>query len=106
MSRSPNAAHYALADVERKFKRENKRFVVVTQNIDELHKKALSENVIELHGTLFKTRCTSCGDVAKNYDSPIAPKLKETEFDDSEPPVNIPIKELPTCKKCSVGLLR
>jgi NAD-dependent deacetylase len=54
---SPNACHRALVELERKL---GERMLLVTQNIDGLHQKAGSENVIELHGNLFKTRCSRC----------------------------------------------
>jgi NAD-dependent deacetylase len=53
----PNAAHRALADVERRL---GDRFLLVTQNIDGLHLAAGSERVIELHGNLMYSRCTIC----------------------------------------------
>jgi NAD-dependent deacetylase len=49
----PNAGHYALAKLEDKFD-----VVIVTQNVDNLHEKAGSSNVIHLHGELFKSRST------------------------------------------------
>ncbi|HWQ45781.1 MAG TPA: NAD-dependent deacylase, partial [Longilinea sp.] len=52
----PNAAHYALADLERKGKIQ----VVVTQNIDSLHQHAGSQQVLELHGTLTTLTCPGC----------------------------------------------
>lgn len=54
----PNPGHTALAQIERKF---GERFTLVTQNVDGLHQKAGSKNVIELHGSLYRTRCTECG---------------------------------------------
>jgi hypothetical protein len=36
-----------------------------------------SENIIELHGSLFKTRCTGCGVVEENRDSPICESLRD-----------------------------
>lgn len=51
---SPNAAHRALAEVERRCPRE---VTVVTQNVDGLHRRAGSSNVIELHGSIFRSRC-------------------------------------------------
>lgn len=50
----PNAAHYALAELEKNFDGE---FLLVTQNIDNLHEQAGSENVIHMHGELLKARC-------------------------------------------------
>ncbi|MBQ4347007.1 MAG: NAD-dependent protein deacylase [Firmicutes bacterium] len=53
----PNYAHKALADLEACGKLK----AVVTQNIDDLHQKAGSKNVLELHGTLFRNYCIKCG---------------------------------------------
>jgi NAD-dependent deacetylase len=44
----PNAGHYAIAELEKYFE----RFAVVTQNIDNLHRRAGSKNVFELHGNI------------------------------------------------------
>jgi NAD-dependent deacetylase len=52
----PNAAHDAIADIERRVP----EFLLVTQNIDGLHARAGSENIIELHGTLRRVRCFDC----------------------------------------------
>ncbi|MGL4791937.1 MAG: NAD-dependent protein deacylase, partial [Anaerotignaceae bacterium] len=52
----PNKAHYALAKLEKMGKVKS----VVTQNIDNLHQKAGSEKVLELHGTLYKNYCLKC----------------------------------------------
>jgi NAD-dependent deacetylase len=52
----PNPAHIALAKLE-KAKRIHS---IITQNIDGLHQKASSENVIEMHGTLRTLSCTQC----------------------------------------------
>jgi len=53
----PNAGHRALAEIE---KRLGDRFLLVTQNIDGLHHRAGSERVIEIHGSLFRTKCSRC----------------------------------------------
>ena len=50
----PNSAHFALAELEKKFTGE---FLLVTQNIDNLHEQAGSRNVIHMHGELLKARC-------------------------------------------------
>ncbi len=57
----PNAAHKKLAELEA----AGKLTAVVTQNIDGLHQKAGSRNVFELHGSIHRNYCTSCG---KFYD--------------------------------------
>ncbi|MBW1810543.1 MAG: NAD-dependent deacylase [Deltaproteobacteria bacterium] len=53
----PNDAHYALAALEEKELLD----VIVTQNIDNLHQRAGSQEVIEFHGTSQKLVCTNCG---------------------------------------------
>jgi NAD-dependent deacetylase len=54
---APNAGHEALARVERRLL---DRFLLVTQNVDGLHLRARSERVVELHGNLFTSRCSTC----------------------------------------------
>jgi NAD-dependent deacetylase len=54
----PNAAHTALARLEREWPDE---LLVVTQNIDDLHERAGSRNVLHMHGELKKVRCETCG---------------------------------------------
>ncbi|KAH9503490.1 NAD-dependent protein deacylase sirtuin-5, mitochondrial [Bulinus truncatus] len=107
-SKSPNPAHIAIAECERRLKQQGRKVVVITQNIDELHKAAGSQNIIELHGNLFTTRCTKCRDVAENKDSPICPALAgKGEPDPTAADAKIPEDQLPRCKKgnCN-GLLR
>ena len=53
----PNQAHIRLAELEK----EGKLRAVITQNIDGLHQAAGSKNVLELHGTLHRAYCSSCG---------------------------------------------
>jgi len=53
---NPNKAHYFLADLEKKGILKG----VITQNIDNLHQKAGSKNVIEFHGTANKIECIKC----------------------------------------------
>ena len=53
----PNPGHVALAEAE---ERMGDRFLLVTQNIDGLHQRAGSRRVIEIHGSLFRTRCFDC----------------------------------------------
>lgn len=106
LTKEPNEAHRALAQAEKELAEQGKRLVVITQNIDELHRRAGSNNVIELHGTLFKTQCTKCGDVSVNKNSPIVPALAgKGSPDPSVMDSKIPLNELPRCSKCT-GLLR
>lgn len=53
----PNAAHKALARLEEALGDD---FLLVTQNIDDLHKRAGSQRILPMHGELRKARCTSC----------------------------------------------
>lgn len=53
----PNDCHKALAKLEEMGKLK----AVITQNIDDLHQRAGSKNVLELHGTLYKNYCMKCG---------------------------------------------
>ena len=65
----PNAAHRKLAEMEDSGRLRG----VITQNIDGLHQKAGSKNVQEIHGTIWKNHCVSCGaeyDVNFIFDSP------------------------------------
>ena len=56
----PNAAHTALALLEREW---DGAFLLVTQNIDDLHDRAGSRRLIHMHGEMLKSRCESCGAV-------------------------------------------
>lgn len=52
----PNPAHYTLARLEK----EGKLKAIITQNIDGLHQKAGSKNVLELHGSVYRNYCEIC----------------------------------------------
>lgn len=66
----PNAAHRALAELEAKWPGE---VLVVTQNVDDLHERAGSRNVLHMHGSLLHARCLRCDDVA-DWRSDILPQ--------------------------------
>ncbi|MFN3265579.1 MAG: SIR2 family NAD-dependent protein deacylase [Deinococcales bacterium] len=70
----PNAAHKALAQLE-----EQKPLTLVTQNVDHLHQRAGSKNVLELHGNVYTARCTGCN--------------RLMELDES-------MQSVPNCQKC------
>lgn len=57
LNAKPNATHSALAKLEEMSKLK----AVITQNIDGLHQKAGSKNVLELHGSIYRNYCTMCG---------------------------------------------
>lgn len=57
-SAQPNPAHLALARLEKKGKLK----AVITQNIDGLHQRAGSREVLELHGSVYRNYCMDCGE--------------------------------------------
>ncbi len=75
----PNAAHYAILELEKIFKNN---FTLITQNIDSLHRQAGNKNILELHGNIFETKCLICD---KIY-------FDDTIYEDDELP--------PKCKFC------
>jgi NAD-dependent deacetylase len=84
----PNPAHLTLAEMERMGVIK----AVITQNVDDLHREAGSRRVVELHGNIFRVKCTAC---------PYQENLKESgrvfEF--------LQERGLPRCPKCG-SLLR
>ena len=74
----PNPAHYEIARWQERFD----EFTLVTQNIDGLHQKAGSRDVVELHGNIWRARCTACGTV---YDNSVAGKRPEACFECGSP---------------------
>lgn len=78
----PNPGHFAIAEMERL--KDN--FTLVTQNVDGLHKMAGAEKILELHGNIYRNKCSSCNRIHE----------EELEID----PDNIPI-----CDHCG-GKLR
>jgi NAD-dependent deacetylase len=77
----PNAGHYALVQMEKRIP----QFTLITQNVDNLHRMAGSQNVLELHGNIQRVRCANC--------------YTFTEVWDDDP------EEVPRCQVCG-GLLR
>lgn len=75
----PNPGHVALAKLEEKL---GDNFTLITQNIDGLHQKAGSKNVLEIHGSIRKTLCTHCGLIA-------------------HAPIEMDLGDLPRCLDCS-----
>lgn len=68
-SAEPNAGHRALTRIEALAP----KFTLVTQNVDGLHVRAGSRNVIELHGNIMRTRCSREGRVVDEWDSDAKP---------------------------------
>ncbi len=64
LAAQPNPAHYALVDLEQHYP----NFTLITQNIDSLHWRAGSRELLELHGNIARTRCFECGTHAPGWD--------------------------------------
>ena len=75
----PNPAHLALA----RFQQRAPSTVLLTQNVDGLHQRAGSEPVVELHGSLLRSRCTGCAEVVRD---------------------EVPHAKAPPCPKCGQPL--
>lgn len=60
----PNPGHYALVDMEQHFA----EFTLITQNVDGLHWRAGSREIIELHGNISRTRCFECAQYVSGWD--------------------------------------
>jgi NAD-dependent deacetylase len=59
----PNLAHYALVEFEKYFE----DFLVITQNVDNLHISAGSQQIIEIHGNINRNKCPQCNEIAQDY---------------------------------------
>jgi NAD-dependent deacetylase len=59
----PNKSHFALVDLENKYEVE-----IITQNIDDLHERAGSTNILHLHGEILKSRCVTNDDEKYNIE--------------------------------------
>jgi len=63
----PNPAHHAIARLER----EAREFLLITQNVDGLHRRAGSVRMVELHGNLWRVRCPAEGTTAEAFEVPL-----------------------------------
>ena len=70
---APNPGHEALAAMEAKLRSRGATFTLITQNVDGLHQQARSENVIELHGDITRTKCSQCGAAVERWEQPETP---------------------------------
>lgn len=59
----PNAAHHVLVEMERQIP----NFLLITQNVDGLHAKAGSRNLIDMHGSLWQVKCTTCTHAREDF---------------------------------------
>ncbi len=73
LAANPNKGHFAIADLAK-----HKDVIVLTQNIDGLHQRAGSKNVLELHGSIIRIKCTICDfkdNITSSFDE-LPPKCK------------------------------
>jgi NAD-dependent deacetylase len=82
---SPNRAHVALADAQRRLP-DDATLTIITQNVDGLHQRAGSTDVIEFHGSLSRIRCANAG-------------CSKAPYEDPEPPPAAPL-----CERCGGSL--
>ncbi|MDY1047599.1 NAD-dependent deacylase [Pseudomonas coleopterorum] len=75
----PNGAHFAIAELAKHVS----RLTVVTQNVDDLHERAGSQDVIHLHGSLHSPRCIDCG---KAYTLPLTTDALPEDGSRLDPP--------------------
>jgi NAD-dependent deacetylase len=68
LSSTPNTAHAALAQLQAGLSARGDTLVLVTQNVDDLHERAGSRDVIHMHGELLKARCLACEAVQAWHD--------------------------------------
>lgn len=65
--KEPNPAHYAVTELEKMFD----KFLLITQNVDGLHRRAGTEKLVELHGYIFGMRCTAEGKTTESLEVPL-----------------------------------
>ncbi len=81
----PNAAHFALSQLQNDARQRGQNVTLITQNVDELHQRAGSLGTVELHGSLMKSRCL---------------KGCSPSFEDAQSHAG----ELPLCENCGAPL--
>lgn len=64
----PNAGHFALAKIQEALLNNGASFTLLTQNVDQLHQRAGSTDVVEIHGSIVKWRCTKTHTSDEFYD--------------------------------------
>lgn len=84
-TKHPNAAHDALARVDREWRGEGHSLLLVTQNVDDLHERAGVGDVLHMHGELLSALCTHC---------------------DGRTPWTGPMIDRPACPSCGTRTLR
>lgn len=102
----PNAGHFALSQAES----AGRILSIITQNVDGLHQKAGSKNVVELHGRLDRVLCTGCGEILSRNEfdarisalNPTLQQRSDVEFTpDGDAEVEVgPNFRVPDCGAC------
>lgn len=85
----PNPAHETIAKLQTKLP----KVTLITQNVDDLHERAGSQNVLHVHGSIHSARCIDCDNPYAHSENEIPVELPETKI------------EPPRCEKCG-GLIR
>ena len=70
----PNAGHFAIATLQQRCLAVASKFTLITQNIDNLHTSAGSQNVLELHGNIFRYKC-----LKQNHPLPLESFARQSE---------------------------
>jgi NAD-dependent deacetylase len=63
----PNSGHIVVADMERHYS----KFLLITQNVDGLHRRAGNNKLHQIHGDIFTARCNHCGNVYHHDEVPL-----------------------------------
>ncbi len=96
----PNAAHFAIAQLERWHRGRGGQFLLVTQNLDTLHEQAGSVEVVKVHGSADRARCSSTKCPSGSMETVAVADLDFAAFE-REPRV----EAIPRCPRCH-SLLR
>jgi NAD-dependent deacetylase len=94
-SAQPNAAHQAIS----KLAQEVSEFLLITQNVDDLHARAgvAAQKIVQIHGDIFVTRCTRCAFSRRDASDDTAAQLEGFK---SSSLTSANCDLLPTCPKC------
>lgn len=110
---APNAGHLAVARLQR----AGHLGAIVTQNVDELHQAAGAEDVLDLHGTLSRVVCLTCGDRTGRWDLDARMAAENPDFhtdvDEIRPDGDVRLEEVdverfvvPLCERCGADTLK
>ena len=110
---APNAGHHAVARLQR----AGHLGEIVTQNVDELHQAAGAEDVLDLHGTLSRVACLTCGERISRWDLDARMAAENPDFhtdvDEIRPDGDVRLEEVaverfvvPRCDRCGADTLK